>query len=48
MAWGPIINSQILAIHAAVVATDDGGEILYFGGDQHWDQNNIGHEIQPS
>jgi hypothetical protein len=44
MPWEETIDSQILAIHAALLATDDGGEILYFGGDQHWRENNIDHE----
>ena len=48
MPWGPIIDSQILAIHAGLVPTREGGDVLYFGGDQHWEQNNIGHEADPS
>ncbi|MBT2676377.1 DUF1929 domain-containing protein [Streptomyces sp. ISL-14] len=48
MPWGPLINSEILAIHAALVATEDGGEVLYFGGDQHHRDNNIGHLQDPS
>lgn len=45
MPWIPeTIDSQILAIHAALLSTN---EILYFGGDQHHDaahnDNNIDH-----
>jgi hypothetical protein len=36
MPWTSPVNSEILAIHAALVPTSDGmGEIIYFGGDQH-------------
>jgi hypothetical protein len=36
MPWGPLKNSQVCAIHAALVPTADGdGEIVYFGGDEH-------------
>ena len=37
MPWSPPITSDdIVAIHAALVATDNGdGEILLFGGDNH-------------
>jgi Domain of unknown function (DUF1929) len=36
MPWGPLINSEICAIHAAVVPTLNGdGEVIYFGGDEH-------------
>lgn len=36
MPWTSPANSEILAIHAALVPTSDGvGEVLYFGGDQH-------------
>ncbi|MEN8649618.1 galactose oxidase-like domain-containing protein [Streptomyces sp. 21So2-11] len=43
-----MIDSEILAIHAALVATEDGGEVLYFGGDQHFRDNNVGHLQDPS
>lgn len=34
--WGPLIDSEICAIHAAVVPTMNGdGEVIYFGGDQY-------------
>ncbi|MCI0746315.1 MAG: hypothetical protein L0Y58_13010 [Verrucomicrobia subdivision 3 bacterium] len=37
MPWNPtIIDSQILAIHAALVPNGDDGEVLLFGGDEHW------------
>lgn len=32
MPWDPPIDSQVLAIHAALMAS---GEVLYFGGDEH-------------
>ncbi|AVR95131.1 hypothetical protein [Pseudoduganella armeniaca] len=36
MSWTSPADSQILAIHAALMPTDNGdGEIVYFGGDQH-------------
>ena len=36
MSWSSPADSQILAIHAALMPTDNGdGEIVYFGGDQH-------------
>jgi hypothetical protein len=36
MPWGPRKNSEICAIHAALVPTANGdGEIIYFGGDEH-------------
>lgn len=36
MPWTAPANSEILAIHAALVPTSDGiGEIIYFGGNQH-------------
>lgn len=36
MSWTAPADSQILAIHAALVPTENGeGEIVYFGGDQH-------------
>lgn len=38
MPWNPtIIDSQILAIHAALVPNDDDGEVVLFGGDEHWE-----------
>lgn len=37
MSWNPnIINSEILAIHVALVPSGDDGEVLLFGGDEHW------------
>jgi len=48
MPWEPLIDSQILAIHAALVPTDNGdGEIVYFGGDQH-DAGNIASNFDAS
>lgn len=36
MPWEPLIDSEICAIHCALVPTPDGdGEIVYFGGDEH-------------
>ncbi len=36
MPWTPLIDSEICAIHAALVPTANGdGEIIYFGGDEH-------------
>jgi hypothetical protein len=48
MPWGRLIDSEILAIHAALIPTTNGGEILYFGGDQHSLVNNIDHDIHPT
>jgi hypothetical protein len=31
-----IIDSQILAVHAALVPNSDEGEVVLFGGDEHW------------
>lgn len=37
MSWNPTrLNSQILAIHAALVPGGTRGRVLYFGGDEHW------------
>jgi len=37
MAWNSsIIGSQILAVHAALVPTGPEGEVVFFGGDEHW------------
>jgi hypothetical protein len=37
MPWNPtIVDSQILAIHAALVPNGDDGEVVLFGGDEHW------------
>lgn len=37
MPWNPtIIDSQILAVHAALVPNGDEGEVVLFGGDEHW------------
>lgn len=37
MPWNSsIIDSQILAVHAALVPSGDEGEVLLFGGDEHW------------
>ena len=37
MPWNPtIVDSQILAIHAALVPNGDDGEVVMFGGDEHW------------
>jgi hypothetical protein len=38
MPWDPVINSEILAIHAALLSTN---EVLYFGGDEH---SRVQHE----
>lgn len=45
MPWDPLINSEILAIHAALVPTDDGGEVIYFGGDQHHAAFNLANNL---
>lgn len=38
MPWNPtIIDSEILAVHAALVPSGDEGEVVLFGGDEHWD-----------
>jgi hypothetical protein len=37
MSWNTkIIDSEILAIHIALVPNGDDGEVLLFGGDEHW------------
>lgn len=38
MPWDPSIDSEVLAIHAALLGT---GEVLYFGGDEH---SKVQHE----
>lgn len=43
MAWSPVISSlDVVAIHAALLPTLNGdGEILLFGGDDHYRQANL-------
>ncbi|MCC5599755.1 galactose oxidase early set domain-containing protein [Nostoc favosum] len=37
MPWNStVIDSQILAVHAALVPNGDEGEVVLFGGDEHW------------
>ncbi len=37
MGWnGALVDSQILAVHAALVPVGDHGEVVLFGGDEHW------------
>jgi hypothetical protein len=37
MPWnGTAIDSEILAVHAALVPSGDQGEVVLFGGDEHW------------
>src|SRR5215210_5452482 len=37
MPWNStIIDSQILAVHAALIPNGDEGEVVLFGGDEHW------------
>ena len=37
MPWNPtIIDSEILAVHAALVPNGNQGEVVLFGGDEHW------------
>lgn len=37
MPWNAaVIDSQILAVHAAVVPSGPQGEVVLFGGDEHW------------
>lgn len=37
MGWNPAeIDSQILAVHAALVPNGPQGEVVLFGGDEHW------------
>ena len=37
MPWNPtIVDSQILAVHAALVPNGNQGEVVLFGGDEHW------------
>lgn len=37
MPWNSsIIDSEILAVHAALVPNGDEGEVVLFGGDEHW------------
>jgi hypothetical protein len=44
MPWNStIIDSKILAVHAALVPNGDEGEVVLFGGDEHWsDQQEPG------
>lgn len=44
MPWNPtIVGSEILAAHAALVPNGDEGEVVLFGGDEHWfDQQEPG------
>ncbi len=37
MPWNNVlIDSEILAVHAALLPTGSGGQVLLFGGDEHW------------
>ena len=37
MPWNSnIVNSEILPVHAALVPTGEEGEVVLFGGDEHW------------
>ncbi len=37
MPWNAsIVDSEILAVHAAVVPSGEEGEVVLFGGDEHW------------
>ncbi|KMP77368.1 hypothetical protein TU62_04685 [Bacillus cereus] len=37
MAWNrSIIDSEILAVHAALVPSGEEGQVVLFGGDEHW------------
>lgn len=37
MPWNnTVVDSQILAVHAALVPTGPQGEVVLFGGDEHW------------
>ena len=37
MGWNPVeIDSEILAVHAALVPNGPQGEVVLFGGDEHW------------
>jgi hypothetical protein len=37
MPWSPaIVPSEILAVHAALVPSGLAGEVVLFGGDEHW------------
>jgi hypothetical protein len=37
MPWNAvIIDSEILAVHAALVPSGAQGEVVLFGGDEHW------------
>jgi hypothetical protein len=37
MPWNPVdIDSEILAVHAALVPSGAQGEVVLFGGDEHW------------
>lgn len=48
MGWnGALVDSQILAVHAALVPTGDQGEVVLFGGDEHWSaqQESAGGDV---
>jgi len=37
MGWNPVeVDSEILAVHAALVPNGPQGEVVLFGGDEHW------------
>nr|WP_281723014.1 galactose oxidase early set domain-containing protein [Nitrosomonas nitrosa] len=37
MPWNStVVDSEILAVHAALVPNGDAGEVVLFGGDEHW------------
>src|SRR5215210_5576573 len=37
MRWNPaVVDSQILAVHAALMPNGAQGEVVLFGGDEHW------------
>ena len=45
MPWNPTtIDSEILAVHAALLPTGSKGQVLLFGGDEHWGAQD---ETQP-
>lgn len=48
MPWNTVIvDSGILAVHAALVPTGTAGEVLLFGGDEHWsDQQEPGGDFR--
>ncbi len=48
MGWnGALVDSEILAVHAALVPTGDHGEVVLFGGDEHWgaQQESAGGDV---